>query len=69
MSKENHIGIRYSKDGDIETYDTRTGKTTGHISTMGNMIEETQEERERYEKEWEEEMKKHGYEYHRRRKK
>ena len=67
MSKENHIGIRYSKDGDIETYDTRTGKTTGHISTMGNMIEETQEDRERYEKEWEEAMKKHGYVYHRRR--
>ena len=61
------IGIRYSKDGDIETYDTRTGKTTGHISTMGNMIEETQEDRERYEKEWEEAMKKHGYVYHRRR--
>ena len=57
MSKENHIGIRYSKDGDIETYDTRTGKTTGHISTMGNMIEETREEA----------MKKHGYVYHRRR--
>ena len=61
MSKENHIGIRYSKDGDIETYDTRTGKTTGHISTMGNMIEETKEDRERYEKAWEEAMKKHGY--------
>lgn len=31
-----NIGIRYAKDGDIETYDTRTGKTIGHITTMGN---------------------------------
>ena len=30
------MGIRYSKDGDIETYDEKTGKTTGHITTMGN---------------------------------
>ena len=35
--------IRYSEDGDIEVYDEKTGKTTGHISTMGNMIEETEE--------------------------
>ncbi|MBR5966523.1 MAG: hypothetical protein IK015_10460 [Treponema sp.] len=35
MTKD-YIGIRYAKDGDIETYDKRTGKTTGHISTMGN---------------------------------
>lgn len=30
------MGIRYGKDGDIETYDEKTGKTTGHITTMGN---------------------------------
>lgn len=35
MNKD-YIGIRYAKDGDIETYDKRTGKTTGHITTMGN---------------------------------
>ena len=29
------MGIRYSKNGDIETYDEKTGKTIGHISTMG----------------------------------
>lgn len=44
------MAIRYSKDGDIETYDPKTGKTTGHISTMGNMIEETEEDRKRNEK-------------------
>lgn len=35
--------IRYSEDGDIEVYDEKTCKTTGQISTMGNMIEETEE--------------------------
>lgn len=42
--------IRYSEDGDIEVYDDKTGKTTGHISTMGNMIEETEEHRKMNEK-------------------
>ncbi|MCI6592362.1 MAG: hypothetical protein MSH65_06830 [Spirochaetia bacterium] len=42
--------IRYSEDGDIEVYDEKTGKTTGHISTMGNMIEETEEHRKMNEK-------------------
>ena len=36
MTEEKYIGIRYAKDGDIETFDTRTGKTIGHITTMGN---------------------------------
>lgn len=42
--------IRYSEDGDIEVYDEKTGKTTGHISTMGNMIEETEEHKKMNEK-------------------
>ena len=42
--------IRYSEDGDIEVYDEKTGKTTGHISTIGNMIEETEEHRKMNEK-------------------
>lgn len=42
--------IRYSEDGDIEVYEEKTGKTTGHISTMGNMIEETEEHRKMNEK-------------------
>ena len=42
--------IRYSEDGDIEDYDEKTGKTTSHISTMGNMIEETEEHRKMNEK-------------------
>ena len=29
--------IRYSENGEIETYNEETGKTTGHISTMGNI--------------------------------
>lgn len=61
MTKD-EIGIRYAKDGDIETYDKRTGKTIGHISTMGNMIEETEEDRELNKKLWEEAMKKNGFE-------
>lgn len=61
MTKD-EIGIRYAKDGDIETYDKRTGKTIGHISTMGNMIEETEEDRKRNKKLWEEAMKKNGFE-------
>ena len=36
MSVRFIMGIRYGKDGDIETYDEKTGKTTGHITTMGN---------------------------------
>ena len=44
------MAIRYSKNGEIETYDEKTGKTTGHISTMGNMIEETEEHRKMNEK-------------------
>ena len=44
------MAIRYSKNGNIETYDEKTGKTTGHISTMGNMIEETEEHRKMNEK-------------------
>ena len=54
------MAIRYSKNGEIETYDEKTGKTTGHISTMGNMIEETEEDRERNQKLWKEAMKKNG---------
>lgn len=30
------MAIRYAENGEIETYDEKTGKTTGHISTMGN---------------------------------
>lgn len=44
MSK---LGIRYTEDGDVESYDLKTGKTVGHITTMGNYIEETKEERDR----------------------
>ncbi len=55
------MAIRYSENGDIETYDPKTGETTGHISTMGNMIEETEEDRKRHEKLWEEAMKKNGF--------
>jgi len=58
------MAIRYSEDGDIETYDEKTGKTTGHISTMGNMIEETEEDRKRHEKMWEDAMKKYGFTSH-----
>lgn len=52
--------IRYSENGEIEAYDEKTGKTIGHISTMGNMIEETKEDKERLEKMWDEAMKKNG---------
>ncbi len=55
------MAIRYSENGDIETYDPKTGETTGHITTMGNMIEETKEDRERHEKMWEEAMRKNGF--------
>lgn len=41
------MAIRYSENGEIETYDEKIGKTTGHISTMGNMIEVTEEDKER----------------------
>lgn len=57
------MAIRYSADGDIETYDPKTGKTTGHISTMGNMVEETEEDRKRQEKEWAEALRKYGLQY------
>lgn len=57
------MAIRYSADGDIETYDSKTGKTTGHISTMGNMVEETEEDRKRQEKEWAEAFRKYGLQY------
>ena len=42
--------IRYSEDGDIEVYDEKTGTTTSHISTIENMIEETEEHRKMNEK-------------------
>ena len=54
------MAIRYSENGEIETYNEETGKTTGHISTMGNMIEETEEDKKRNEKMWKEAMKKYG---------
>lgn len=54
------MAIRYSENGEVEAYDEKTGKTTGHISTMGNMIEETKEDKERLEKMWDEAMKKNG---------
>ena len=54
------MAIRYSENGEIEAYDEKTGKTTGHISTMGNMIEETKEDKERLEKMWDEAMQKNG---------
>ena len=44
------MAIRYSNNGEIETYAEKTGKTTVHISTMGNMIEETEEHRKWTEK-------------------
>jgi hypothetical protein len=54
------IGIRYTTDGDIEAYDKRTGKTTGHITTMGNFIEETEEDKRRNEEDIKYVMKKYG---------
>lgn len=54
------MAIRYSENGEVEAYDEKTGKTTGHISTMGNMIEETEEDRERNKKLWREAMEKNG---------
>ena len=54
------IGIRYTTDGDIEAYDKRTGKTTGHITTMGNFIEETEEDKRRNEEDIKCVMKKYG---------
>jgi hypothetical protein len=54
------MAIRYSEDGDIEAYDEKTGKTTGHISTMGNMIDETEEDRRRNEEDIKRVMKKCG---------
>lgn len=57
---DGNIGIRYAKDGDIETYDTRTGKIIGHITTMGNLIEETEEDKQRNEEDIKYVMKKHG---------
>lgn len=48
--KSVELEIRYTKDGDIESYDPRTGKTVGHISTMGNMMEWTKEDKERAKK-------------------
>lgn len=58
------MAIRYSENGEIEAYDEKTGKTTGHISTMGNMIEETKDDKELHKKRWEEAMKKNGFELH-----
>lgn len=57
------MAIRYGKDGDIEIYDEKTGKTTGHISTMGNMIEETEEHRKRNRQLWKEALEANGMEY------
>lgn len=54
------IKIRYSKNGDLESYDTETGETVGHITTMGNYIEETPEEKEAREKRAIEAMKENG---------
>lgn len=55
------MAIRYSENGEIEVYDEQTGKTTGHISTMGNLIEETKEDKERNKRLWKEAMEKHGF--------
>lgn len=55
------MAIRYSKDGDIETYNEATGRKTGHISTMGNDCEQTKEDKEREKKELEEIYKIAGY--------
>ncbi|UTC66014.1 MULTISPECIES: hypothetical protein [unclassified Treponema] len=57
------MAIRYGKDGDIEIYDEKTGKTTGHISTMGNMIEETEELLKARKERWDKALKAHGVEY------
>ena len=54
------MAIRYSKNGDIEIYDEKTGKATGHISTMGNMIEETEEDKRRNEEDIKHVMEKYG---------
>lgn len=54
------MAIRYAKDGDIETYDRATGKTTGHITTMGNCIEKTPEEIEADEKQIQELYEQYG---------
>ena len=54
------MAIRYSKNGEIETYDEKTGKTTGHISTMGNMNEETDEDKKRNKEAYEKAMRENG---------
>lgn len=56
------IKIRYSEDGDIECYDSETGEIVGHISTMGNLIEPTEEDEKRRREAYEKAMKKYGFE-------
>lgn len=48
------LKIRYDKNGEPESYDPETGKTVGHITTMGNNIKLTNEDKRRQEKEIEE---------------
>lgn len=54
------MAIRYSKNGEIEIYDKKTGITTGHISTMGNMNEETEEDKKRNKEAYEKAMRENG---------
>lgn len=54
------MAIRYAENGEIETYDEQTGKTTGHISTMGNMDEETAEDKKRNKEAYEKAMRENG---------
>lgn len=48
------LKIRYDKNGEPESYDPETGKTVGHITTMGNYIKPTKEDEKRRQKEIEE---------------
>lgn len=45
------LKIRYDKNGEPESYDPETGKTVGHITTMGNCIKPTDKDEKRREKE------------------
>lgn len=54
------LKLRYTDRGEVESYDEETGKTVGHVSTMGNLLERTKEDEEREKKEIEKLEKKYG---------
>lgn len=64
------MAIRYSQNGDIETYDPKTGETTGHISTMGNYCvpDEEQEAQQQRIAELKRKQNRHAVAWHRKRK-